>query len=104
LWQAINWFYAFLPGGDQIYMVGISAVCWSIWNVRNRVTFDGHVMQFPTEAIFVVCSFLIYWAGLQLEEIKELMVQGSEKLMRMAAEFTKRIKTGPARLTAGNGQ
>ncbi|XP_071685010.1 uncharacterized protein [Lolium perenne] len=40
--------------------------------------------------------------GLQPEEIKEQMVQGSEKLMRMAAEFTKKIKTGPARLTAGN--
>ncbi|KAM0835569.1 hypothetical protein ACQ4PT_062857 [Festuca glaucescens] len=42
--------------------------------------------------------------SLQPDDLKEQMTQGSEKLMRMAAEFTKKIKTGPARLTAGNGQ
>ncbi|KAM0893543.1 hypothetical protein ACQ4PT_025058 [Festuca glaucescens] len=42
--------------------------------------------------------------GLQPDDIKEHMTQGSEKLMKMAAEFAKKIKTGPARLTAGTGQ
>jgi hypothetical protein len=30
LWQAIVWFYHFLPGGENFYMIGLAAICWSI--------------------------------------------------------------------------
>jgi hypothetical protein len=38
---------------------------------------------------------------LQPDDIKEQMTKGSEKLMNMAAEFAKKIKTGPAWFSAG---
>jgi hypothetical protein len=52
LWQAISWFYAFLPGGSDWYMVGISAICWAIWKTQNKVTFDKHKLRSPCEIMF----------------------------------------------------
>jgi hypothetical protein len=37
-----------------MYMVGIAAVYWAIWTVRS-----------PMEAVFTMCSFLLYWTGLK---------------------------------------
>jgi hypothetical protein len=62
--QALSWFYAFLSGGSDYYMVGISAVCWEIWKTRNKVTFEKHKMRTPCEIMFLASSFLMYWAGL----------------------------------------
>jgi hypothetical protein len=68
LWHAISWFHAFLPEGRHVYMVGLAVVCWSIRAMRNKVTFD---MRSPMESVFTMCSFLLYWAGLQTGDIKE---------------------------------
>jgi hypothetical protein len=48
-----------------MYMVGLAAMCWSIWTLRNKVTFDGHIVRNPMEPIFIMCAFVLYWAGLQ---------------------------------------
>jgi hypothetical protein len=42
LWQAMAWFYSFLPGCYDLYMVGIAPIHWAIWKSRNKVTFDNH--------------------------------------------------------------
>jgi hypothetical protein len=89
LWQSIVWFYRFLPGGESFYMVGLAAVCWSIWTVRNKVTFEKHVVRSPVEAVFTVCSFLLYWAGLQAGDDKDKLTDGARKLMSLAAEVVK---------------
>ena len=51
----------FLAGQDQILYVCIAAVCWGIWNVCNKVTFEKHKMQSPMEVVFIICTFLLYW-------------------------------------------
>jgi hypothetical protein len=88
LWQSIVWFYRFLPGGDSFYMIGLAAVCWSIWTVRNKATFENHVVKSPVEAVFTICSFLLYWAGLQVGDDKDKLVDGARKLMKLAASVT----------------
>jgi hypothetical protein len=92
LWQAICWFYKFLPGGEGMYMVGLAAMCWSIWTLRNKVTFDGHIVRNPMEPIFIMCAFVLYWAGLQADGIRGQVVQRTGELMKMAAEMTKKTK------------
>ena len=52
LWQSVAWFYAFLPGGERFFMVGVMAICCAIWNIRNKVTPDGHKMWTPCEINF----------------------------------------------------
>ena len=84
LWQAIAWVYAFLPGGETFYMVGLAAIRWSIWVTRNKVTFEGHVVRSPFEIVFTVCSFLLYWSGLQGNDDKAELAEGAKKLMKLA--------------------
>jgi hypothetical protein len=64
-------------------MVGIVAICWAIWLVINKVTFDGHIMRSSMEVVFIMCSFLPYWAGLQTAEVKEKLIHGTKKPMKI---------------------
>lgn len=82
LWQSLSWFYAFLPGGYKFYMIGIAAICWGIWTVRNKVTFDAHVVRSPVGSIFTICSFLMYWSGLLKGADKEIPNNGVQMLMK----------------------
>jgi hypothetical protein len=29
-----------LPGGGQVYMLGIAAICWTLWKARNKTCFE----------------------------------------------------------------
>jgi hypothetical protein len=55
------WFYSFLPGCDDLYMVGIAAIYWAIWKSRNKVTFDKYKMRSPCEVMFLSSALLMYW-------------------------------------------
>jgi hypothetical protein len=93
LWQAVCWFHAFLLGGKRFYMVGIAAVCWAIWTIRNKTTFGNYNMRSPSEAVFTMCSFVMYWAGLQTSEDKAQVLMGAGKLMEMATELARQTRT-----------
>jgi hypothetical protein len=85
LWQAMVWFYSFMPGYEDLYMVGIAVICWAIWKTRNKVTFDKHKMRTPCEVMFLSSAFLMYWAGLQKEQGREKLQFGAAKMMEKAA-------------------
>uniref|UniRef100_A0A453HD08 Uncharacterized protein n=1 Tax=Aegilops tauschii subsp. strangulata TaxID=200361 RepID=A0A453HD08_AEGTS len=36
-----------------------------IWLARNRATFEKKLIKTPFEIVFSICSFLLYWTGLQ---------------------------------------
>jgi hypothetical protein len=48
-------------GGDCCYLLGI-------WIIRNKVTFDEYTLKSPIEVVFIMCSFLLYWVGLQAND------------------------------------
>jgi hypothetical protein len=41
-------------------MFGMAAVCWAIWILRNKMTFEKYVLRNPAEVVFTVCSFLMH--------------------------------------------
>ena len=71
-------------------MMIIAAVCWGIWNLRNKVTFDKHVTRTPLEAVFTACSFMLYWAGLLKEDDKVKFQTGVKRLAHAAAALADR--------------
>ena len=71
-------------------MMIIAAVCWGIWNLRNKVTFDNHVARTPLEAVFTACSFMLYWAGLLKEDAKVKFQAGVKRLAHAAAALADR--------------
>jgi hypothetical protein len=86
------WINRFLPEGKQVFVVGLAAVCWSVWKTRNNVCFEEKRMKAPTEIICLICSTLIYWAGLQKGPVAEQMEQGAEALKKTALHFHHQVQ------------
>ena len=95
-WQAMAWFHTFAPGCDKFYVVTIAAMCWKIWNVRNKIPFEKHIMRSPSEITFFSISLLMYWAGLQKMEDKECLTGGVNKMMHAAKAVYARRAAAPA--------
>jgi hypothetical protein len=68
----------------MFYKVGINAICWAIWTIRNKATFDNYNMRSPSEAVLTMRSFVMYWAGLQSTDDKAQLLMGAGRLMEMA--------------------
>jgi hypothetical protein len=75
-----------------MFFVGLAAVCWSVWKMRNNVCFEGKWIKSPTKIICLICSTLIYWAGLQKGPVAEQMEQGAEALKRMTLHFHHQVQ------------
>ena len=63
-------------------MVGIGVISWAIWNIRNKVTFDGHKMWKAYAIVFFASSLLSYWVGLHKSGDKELLISREARLMQ----------------------
>jgi hypothetical protein len=57
-----------LPGGENVHMLGLAAVCWAIWKAQNRVCFNRKPLKHVSEIVFFALAFMNYWAGLHPEE------------------------------------
>jgi hypothetical protein len=66
-------------------MVILASICWAIWNIRNRVTFDMFHLKSPSVITFYSISLLIYWEGLQKDVAdKERLIEGANRLKQVA--------------------
>lgn len=90
LWQYFSWCYIFLPDGVKFYTFGLAAICWAIWNCRNRATFERKTLKNPFDVVFSACGFLTYWAGLMAGADREAMERGA-KMLRTNASTLGRI-------------
>jgi hypothetical protein len=42
--QFCPWIEKSLLGGQDVYMLGLAAVCWAVWKARNSVCFEKNVL------------------------------------------------------------
>ncbi|XBH77974.1 hypothetical protein VPH35_104351 [Triticum aestivum] len=70
IWQYFLLFYNF----------GLAALCWAMWNFRNRTTFEFKKLGSPFNVIYVACGYITYWAGLMRGEDHEAMERGAKML------------------------
>lgn len=80
IWQLYSWCFAFFPGGEIFYTIGLATICWAIWNYRNRATFESKFPKSPFEVIFSACASLIYWAGMLKREDGDDLRRGAKML------------------------
>jgi len=78
------------PYGKQVYALGLAAVCWAIWRIRNSVCIESKSVKSPTKIICMICSFITYWAGLQKVDMEKQLVQGMDIVNKMALSFHKK--------------
>jgi hypothetical protein len=65
----------------------ITSIFWAIWNIRNKVTFEKHILRSPSEISFFSISLLLYWEGLQEGSDKGCLADGAAKLMLTASSI-----------------
>ena len=85
IWQYYAWVYALLPGFDNLYTIGLAAICWAICLARNHATFQLKWINTPFEIVFMSSSFLMYWIGLQKPEMMDVVRKGAEMLKENAS-------------------
>ncbi|CAN6179459.1 unnamed protein product [Urochloa humidicola] len=76
-----------MPKQKKIHFVGLAAVCWAIWNARNKMCFESKRINSPTEIVCSIASFVSYWAGLHKQEDKTCLEAGAEALKAIALHF-----------------
>jgi hypothetical protein len=74
------WAGQFMPKNEKLHMVGLAAMCWALWQSRNKICFDKKKIRSPVEIICLASSVIKYWAGLQGEEDKVILMEGAEAL------------------------
>jgi hypothetical protein len=70
------WIHKVLVGGEKVYMLGLSAICWALWTVRNKTCFEKIRIKGPNEIIVSTCFFMKFWAGLYPEDAQEIIKKG----------------------------
>jgi hypothetical protein len=64
--------------------IGVSALCWSIWNCRNDIVFIKKESTNNLQVIHMAAHWIQLWYFLSLEDHRECMVTGCNRLLMVA--------------------
>lgn len=70
-------------------------------DLEEQSTFDGHAVRSLVEAVFTVCSFMLYWAGLLKDADKDVFQGGVRVLMKEATTLARQMKLVAATMGTG---
>lgn len=93
--QYFWWIPNFVPQSRNLQIVGVAALCWAIWKLRNTACFDKKMVRSADEFICYVCSFMQYSAGLQTDEDRPMLERGAGMLHNVALEVHDGDNAGP---------
>ena len=71
---------------DRIH-IGVSAICWSIWNCRNNLVFSRKDTFHVLQVIHMAVHWIQLWAFLLPSNQRDLMMAGCTRLLLVAREF-----------------
>lgn len=72
----------FIPESRNLQIMGLAAICWAIWKLRNMACFKHKLPRSPAEFVCDACSFMRYWVGLQTDVDRVMLEQGAAVLQR----------------------
>ncbi|KQK14103.1 hypothetical protein BRADI_1g14325v3 [Brachypodium distachyon] len=78
------WHATYTNIGRNCQVIGLAAICWAIWKLRDRACFEKKLIRSPVETICLACSFLKYWPGLQGGDDDTRLCIGADILQREA--------------------
>lgn len=79
-----------MPYGKKFHAIGIAAICWAIWKMRNKVCFEDKRIHDPATILCYACALIQYWAGLSSKDDKEQLKAGVETMLRIAIQLLSR--------------
>jgi hypothetical protein len=107
--QFFWWFPRHIPASRNVQILGVAAICWTIWKLRNRACFEGKLIKSPIELILYATVFMNYWAGLNSVADQENIRRGAGNLVNVAESMHNegrrsnlRIEDGGANQSSNN--
>jgi hypothetical protein len=82
-----NWLNGVDRNDKARIRIGVSALCWSIWNCRNTIVFDKQKGTNFLQVIRLAAHWIQSWSLLLPEDQRELMVTGCNRLLTVAHNF-----------------
>jgi hypothetical protein len=79
--QFWDWIEKALPGGG-VAMLGLAAICWATWKLRNMACLEKKNIKSPGEILFYACALMQYWTGLYPEGTQKMIATGVELMMK----------------------
>jgi hypothetical protein len=79
-------------------MLLLGAICWDIWNVRNKITSNHLVLSSSMVTIAFVCALLKFWAGLYGVEDGDKIRLGANQILHQ----TSRLSAGASNFSGMN--
>lgn len=75
--------------------LGVSAICWAIWKVRNRACFDKKLIKNPVEIVCHAGGLMKHWIGLFAGDDRAALEEGFDTMVKIALELlaAKRSRT-----------
>jgi hypothetical protein len=49
-----------LPGGNNVYMLCVAAICWATWKARNKTCFDKKYVNNLDEIVYSTSALMRY--------------------------------------------
>lgn len=72
---------------NQLMMVGVSAVFWTIWKIRNTACYENTRIDKPIVVIHMVIHWLSSWSIMQTKQVnKEALMWGTKMFELIANE------------------
>jgi hypothetical protein len=76
------WLHSFNKIRKYLFLLGATVLCWLLWLCRNNLCFKEKLFYSPLHLL--AACLLLSWAILQREDLQDLVVAGSQLLMRVA--------------------
>ena len=77
-----------------LVLIGISAICWTIWKLRNSVVFDNNMINDPRVPVNLLLKNLHDWNILQKNTVRSRMMEAGKKQIGEVAEEVFRAENG----------
>ena len=82
-----GWAKTFLKEERGLVWIGISAICWTIWKLRNNVIFDNNRVNDPCVPVNLLLKNLHDWNLLQKNPVRNKMMEaGLRQICEVAEE------------------
>jgi hypothetical protein len=79
-----NWLNGVDKKNKARIRIGISAICWSIWNCRNNIIFNRANGSIFLQVIRLATHWIQLWSHLLPVDQRQSMVTGSNTLLTVA--------------------
>jgi hypothetical protein len=62
-----------------------AALCWALWNIRNKLTIEGKLIGNPADALFQMSLHMQHWRVLVRPKDRELLDVALDEVRRLYA-------------------